>query len=69
MNIGALANYHPFLVNVDHWAGGYEDNLVNRFDSPNAGAISYYTGHKFTSLRDISAGEELFADYMRFGSL
>jgi hypothetical protein len=62
-NIGALANYHTHLVNIDHWAGEYDDKILNRFEDSGAGAISYYRGHQFMSTRDIRAGEELFADY------
>ena len=63
VNIGALSNYHTYLTNIDHWAGEYDDDIFDRFQDPGAGAISYFTGHQFTSTRYIEAGEELFADY------
>ena len=43
--------------------GEYDDSLSDRFSDPMAGAFSYYTGQMFVAERDISAGEELFANY------
>jgi hypothetical protein len=62
-NIGAIANYHTYLVNLEHWAGDYDDQILNRFEDRGAGAISYYKGHQFIAVQDIKAGQELFADY------
>ncbi len=62
-NVGALANYHTYLVNIDHWADGYDDSMFDRFKDMGAGAVSYYRGHQFYATRNIEAGEELFADY------
>jgi len=63
VNLGTLSNYHTYLVNVDHWAVGYDDSLLSRFEDPGAGAFSYYKGHTFISTRGIEAGEEIFVDY------
>jgi len=63
VNFGTLANYHSYLENVEHWAGDYRDDMLNRLEDPGAGAFSYYEGHSFVATKVINAGDEIFADY------
>ncbi|KAG7345925.1 SET methyltransferase domain containing protein [Nitzschia inconspicua] len=64
MNLGSIANFHPFLQNVAYddtdW---YDDGLLDRYQDPGAGAFSYHRGKYWYAERDVEAGEELFADY------
>jgi len=59
--LGSLSNYHPYLHNIHPLVEPYDDTAVDRFSNPNAGAVSYHQGHKFSASRDIDAGEEVFA--------
>mmetsp|Transcript_26636 Transcript_26636/g.30489 ORF Transcript_26636/g.30489 Transcript_26636/m.30489 type:complete len:617 (+) Transcript_26636:206-2056(+) len=61
--MGCLANFHTYLKNLHPESVEYDDTIADRFTDPGAGAFSYHAGHLFTAVRDIEAGEELFADY------
>jgi len=63
--VGALANYHPVLINVRNSIGSfdYDDSIVDRNTDIGAGAFSYHRSRNLTARRDISAGEELFDNY------
>mmetsp|Transcript_4592 Transcript_4592/g.6515 ORF Transcript_4592/g.6515 Transcript_4592/m.6515 type:complete len:636 (+) Transcript_4592:185-2092(+) len=63
VTFGALANYHTFLSNVEGDFVEYEDDTLDRFKDPGAGAYSYFRGHKYRATKDIPAGEEIFANY------
>jgi hypothetical protein len=58
------ANFHPYLKNVlfDD-TDVYQDDILNRYKDPGAGAFSYHFGKKWYTTRDVQAGEELFDDY------
>lgn len=64
--VGALANYHPVLMNVVNTIGSidYDDSIVDRNTDLGAGAFSYHRSRNLTASRDISAGEELFDEYV-----
>ncbi len=51
------------LCNIKPTPSEYDDTILNRFENPGAGAISYHMGRNFQATRDIQAGEELFDDY------
>lgn len=68
---GSFANYHPYEKNTyipgmsqnEPYVGSrFEDFILNRTDSPGAGATTYYYD-TFYAGRSIEAGEELFVDY------
>jgi len=63
VTFGAQCNYHTYLMNVQGSFIGYDDEVVDRFVHPSAGAFSYHKGQQFSATRTIMAGEELFADY------
>lgn len=64
MNLGALGNFHPYLMNsrFDD-TDVYRDNMLNRYKDPGAGAFSYHMGKKWYVDRDVNPAEELFIDY------
>jgi len=63
--VGALANYHPVLMNIgdEIRTSEYDDSIVDRNTDLGAGAFSYHRSKNITAGRDISAGEELFHNY------
>lgn len=62
---GSLPNHHCLLDSLDpvYPAPFYNDQILNRFHDPGAGAISYDMGRAFLASRDIKANEELFMSY------
>ncbi len=39
----------------------YDDTILDRYEDPGAGAISYHNGNVFVATQNIAAGDELFA--------
>ena len=59
--IGALANSHPALFdNVIN--GGVAGRRRIGYGNASTGAFSHVVGHSFSTSRDLSAGQELFAN-------
>lgn len=66
ITFGALPNHHCLLSTIDlryPAAASYQDDLLDRFESPGAGAISPAPGRDFFVGRPVRAGEELFLNY------
>jgi len=63
-NFGSLCNFHTYLYNIKPIAAPYEDTLTSRHGaSPGMGAYTYYGGYNFKAVKDIDAGDEIFANY------
>ena len=58
---GALPNHHCVLdtLNPTYPVPPYQDNLVNRYKDPGAGAFSYSMGREFSVLHPLKAGSEV----------
>jgi len=62
-NWSSHCNYHTYLTNFKHDRGLYNDQMVDRYKDPSAGSFSYHEGFYYRAIRNIKAGEELFASY------
>jgi hypothetical protein len=62
VNEGALANFHPGLVN-SHISGSRYTPLLDRRYDPGAGAVSYHPENGFKSAHALSKGDEVFITY------
>ena len=66
ITFSSLPNHHCVLSAIDlryPLAALYQDNLLDRYTSPGAGAVSYAAGRDFFVSRAVQAGEELFLNY------
>ena len=63
-SFGAMSNFHTYLYNIKPTAAPYDDSITPRSGaSPGIGAYSYYGGYRFKAVKDIDAGDEIFAHY------
>ena len=65
VTLGAMTNTHTYFNNIrtKGWAS-YDDSKMDRRIDPGAGAFSYHMSDDFVATRDITAGEEVFIDYV-----
>jgi SET domain len=64
--IGALANSHPTLLN-NVINGGVAGRRRIGYGNASTGAFSHLVGHSFSATRDLTAGQELFANGFALG--
>ena len=65
VSFGALPNHNCLLDTISnvYAVEAYQDQLVDRFRDPGAGAFSYSMGREFIVTKDVTAGQELFLSY------